>query len=318
VTRAWTPPGRPPDDTGLSRVATDSGSVALAELLAARPDEMVGPGLVERAGVTTGLLVKLLDAAIRLPVHAHPTRSFARSHLGSWFGKAEAWIVIGTRELPGEEPPHVRLGFRQEVERAELLRLVERGGRGIAEQLRVRPVHPGDAWFVPAGVPHAIGAGVFLVEVQEPSDFSIVAETAGFPIDPALAHLGLGWQLMIDAFDRRGWSDEALERLHRFVPPGQSGRHQLLVPDAEPFFRAERFVTDQTTTTDLDASFVVVVVVAGRGRLRAADATVDVRTGDTIGVPAVLAPNLVLDPDEVLEVIACRPPLPDLLEATGG
>src|SRR3954469_10367468 len=43
------------------------------------------------------VLVKLLDPAGRLPVHAHPDRAFAREHLGSAYGKTEAWIVVATR-----------------------------------------------------------------------------------------------------------------------------------------------------------------------------------------------------------------------------
>ncbi len=38
----------------------------------------------------------------------------------------------------------------------------------------------------------------------EPSDFSILAETAGLPIDREDAHPGLGWDVMLDAFDREG------------------------------------------------------------------------------------------------------------------
>jgi mannose-6-phosphate isomerase len=37
-------------------------------------------------GSSPGLLVKLLDSAERLPVHAHPSREFARRQLGSSFG----------------------------------------------------------------------------------------------------------------------------------------------------------------------------------------------------------------------------------------
>ncbi len=38
------------------------------------------------------------------------------------------------------------------------------------------PVAPGDFVFVDGGVPHAIGAGCFMVELQEPSDLMVVAE----------------------------------------------------------------------------------------------------------------------------------------------
>src|SRR5438874_2709825 len=71
-----------------------------------------------------------------------------------------------------------------------------------------RPTQPGDVWWIPPGLPHAIGAGIFMLEIEEPSDFSIVAETGGLPIDRADAHLGLGWEVTIDAFDRRAHDDE--------------------------------------------------------------------------------------------------------------
>ncbi len=38
------------------------------------------------------------------------------------------------------------------------------------------PVAPGDVLFVPAGTLHTIGAGITLIELQEPSDMSVVIE----------------------------------------------------------------------------------------------------------------------------------------------
>jgi mannose-6-phosphate isomerase len=125
--RAWTPPGASESEEGLSRLTTGDGGPTLRSLLDADPAAVAGPALVERAGVTSGVLVKLLDAAIRLPVHAHPTRAFARRHLDSFFGKAEAWMVLATREIAGLEPPNVRLGFRRDVGRDELLGWIEEG-----------------------------------------------------------------------------------------------------------------------------------------------------------------------------------------------
>ena len=40
---------------------------------------------------------------------------------------------------------------------------------------------------VPAGLPHAIDPGVFPVELQEPTDFSVLLEWEGFAPDPASA-----------------------------------------------------------------------------------------------------------------------------------
>ena len=75
------------DGSGL----TDLGPAGLLrDLVAADPEGWLGAAHVARWGASTALLVKLLDAGERLPVHLHPNRSFVSSHLGCPFGKTEA------------------------------------------------------------------------------------------------------------------------------------------------------------------------------------------------------------------------------------
>src|SRR4051794_24695153 len=93
ATRAWTPPGAAPTDEGLASAEIDGTTRRVIDLLEASPGAVGGEELAA-SGPTTGILVKLLDAGIRLPVHAHPTRAFAWERLGSAYGKAEAWIVL--------------------------------------------------------------------------------------------------------------------------------------------------------------------------------------------------------------------------------
>ena len=38
------------------------------------------------------------------------------------------------------------------------------------------PVKPGELWFVDGGIPHAIGAGCFMIELKEPSDLMVIPE----------------------------------------------------------------------------------------------------------------------------------------------
>ncbi len=122
------------------------------------------------------MLVKLLDAGQQLPVHVHPNRSFAYRHLGSRHGKTESWVVLGAR---GAEPV-VYVGWSHDVETAELSRMGGRPGRGgDAREHAPLEVEPGDAVLVPAGTAHAIGEGIFAVELQEPTDFSIMLQLQG-------------------------------------------------------------------------------------------------------------------------------------------
>jgi mannose-6-phosphate isomerase len=181
--------------------------------------------------------VKLLDPVERLPVHAHPDREFARLHLGSDYGKAEAWIVAATRNGGAD----VWLGLKHDVEPARYREWVERQDtEALLGSLHRIAVRPGDAFFVPAGVPHALGAGALIVEVQEPTDWSIMCEWQGFPVDPADAHLGLGWDsalaaLRLDAYEPApGLPDAAREFFEVDDRPEPAGRFAvLLVLDGE-------------------------------------------------------------------------------------
>ena len=70
------PDGRP---QGMSPVDLPGiGPVALGEIIAALPEEMVGARFAGRYGPITGVLVKLLSPAGQVPLHAHPTRGWAR------------------------------------------------------------------------------------------------------------------------------------------------------------------------------------------------------------------------------------------------
>jgi len=295
ATRAWTPPGATPTEEGLSSAEVGGEVRRVLDLVTADPIAVGGD--VAGDEPTTGILVKLLDAGVRLPVHAHPTRSFARERLGSVFGKAEAWIILGTREVQGEPPPHVRLGFRRTVERDELRRWIDdqRTDELLAAMVD-RPARPGDVWFVPPGLPHAIGAGVFILEVQEPTDFSIVLETAGFPIDRRDASLRLGWEIAIDAIDRRGRGEPEVSALHSSIDAG-------LPAGAASFFWARRIVVADELRLDVPARFLVGLVTAGDGTVATSGGVLAVRTGDAFAIPAAAAPASRLIAGDRLEVI---------------
>jgi mannose-6-phosphate isomerase len=314
ATRAWTAPGAPQTDEGLADAEVGGARHRIAGIVAADPGAVAGPGLAAHAA-TTGVLVKLLDAAIRLPVHAHPPREFARRHLASAFGKAEAWIVLATREIEGEPPPHVRLGFRRKVSRDELRGWIDgESSEALLDALNVRETRAGDVWFVPAGTPHAIGAGVFILEVQEPTDFSIVLETGGFPIDRDDANLRLGWDLTLDAIDRGALTDEDLDELRGADRPVLSGpgweRVALLPPAADPFFRAERIRVGRDAARPSEGDegvFAVGLMTGGAGTVRTSAGELRVARGDAFAVPAASLASLELVADEPLEVIVCRP-----------
>jgi mannose-6-phosphate isomerase len=258
----------------------------------------------EAYGEDPALLVKLLHAGERLPVHCHPDRDFARRHLGCPWGKTEAWVIVGS-DVPD---PVVHLGFREGMDPGRLAGLVEaQRVEALLAGLNTVPVAAGDTVLVPAGMPHAIGQGVLLVELQEPTDFSVLLEWKGFAIDGrAEGHLGLGFDLALGCVDRAGWSPARLDRLRGGRGPVRPGAERLFPAEADPFFRAERLRPDPAVS--LEAAFSILVVTEGSGQLETrGGGSLALGRGDTVLVPFAAGPGAVRGR---LEAVRCLPPDP--------
>jgi mannose-6-phosphate isomerase len=236
---------------GLSRL--EDGTL-LRDAIEADPDTYLGAEHVARWGSDPGLLVKLLDAGQRLPVHYHPGRPFAGEHLDLGHGKTEAWIIVDAD--PGAS---VHVGFAEDVDEATVHEWMrDQDSAAMLAAMREIPVSAGDAIFIPAGTPHAIGADILLVELQEPTDLSVVLEWTGFELTEDDSHLDLGWDRALGALDRSRWDDERLAAL----TAGGAGR-QLLGPDADAYFRAERVSGGDA----LDQGFSILIGTEGEGTL---------------------------------------------------
>lgn len=266
-------PGRDDPEEGLSRLADGR---LLRQVVEDDPNAWLGEEHVAHFGTSTGLLVKLLDSAERLPVHAHPDRAFAREAFDSPFGKTEAWIVLQTRDDEAE----VWVGLREPVEPERYLEWIEEQDVDqLLHSLNKIPVRPGDAVYVPAGVPHAIGAGVLIAELQEPTDLSLLCEWRGFPVRPEDSHLGLGWEVAVHALNL--------------------GAHEPvrdLPVEARSFFWADRLL-------EASGRFALLVVVEGEGRIDGVPA----RPGAAFAVPAAVE-GIRVEGD--LEVLRCLAPDP--------
>ncbi len=110
------------------------------------------------------LLVKIIDAHDDLSVQVHPDNDFAREY-GYPNGKTEMWVVL--KSTPDAT---LKNGFKHPVDKKEFLSKVQDGS--IMNDLRSVTVHPMDAFFIPAGRVHTIGAGMMVVEVQQTSDLT--------------------------------------------------------------------------------------------------------------------------------------------------
>jgi mannose-6-phosphate isomerase len=279
---------------------------SLAKAVAEQPDAYLGAAHQQRFGSDVAVLIKLLDAGERLPVHFHPDNAFAQSHLGSPYGKTEAWIMLETAPDAA-----VHVGFEEGVDRADVAEWVrQQNVDALLGALRRQDVRAGDTLFVPAGTPHAIGEGILLAELQQPTDFSILLEWEGFAIDgPDAGHLGLGVDRALEALDLSVWGDEQVARSTSVrAAPGRSGVELLFPEEADSFFRAERIGPVPTT---LEPSFSVLLAVDGRAELSGDGWNVDITRGDAVLVPFA-AGACVLEGDAL--ILRCLPPNPS---ATG-
>jgi mannose-6-phosphate isomerase len=290
------------ETTGLA--VTEDGRL-LRDLVEADPAAWLGaePAAAPRPGpADTGVLVKLLDAGQRLPVHAHPDRAFAASHLDCPYGKTESWFVVDAE--PGAA---VHLGWTEDVDPAELaVRRDEQDSDWMLSRMHRVPVEPGDGILVPAGQVHAIGEGVFVVEVQEPTDFSILLEWSVTTSTREESHLGLGFERAMAAVSHEALKPADLASLRRRVDPGlTTGTLTPALPSlGDTFFRLDVLAPGAEQSEPVPAGFAAVVVLEGGGALVSGAGEVPVAGGDLVAVPAAYGAWSVRGP---LHVLVARP-----------
>ena len=135
---------------------------SLCELVRENSRELLG----EQASLKQfPLLFKFLDAAELLSVQVHPNDEHAAQMNVGPHGKSEAWVIISAE--PGSK---LSVGLMPGVDR----RLFEQhlASGTVAECLNTFEARVGDVISVPAGTVHAIGGGIALAEIQQPSDIT--------------------------------------------------------------------------------------------------------------------------------------------------
>lgn len=152
IAESWEISDRP---DGMSVVANGPyQGASLRELVQTMGENLLGKG---KTAPVFPLLVKILDAKESLSVQVHPNDQTASLVQGE--PKTEMWYVLDSSLDAG-----VFAGVSENFSSDDLQK-----GR-LVEKLAFCKVLPHEAIYIPGGCIHAIGAGCFMLEVQQNSD----------------------------------------------------------------------------------------------------------------------------------------------------
>lgn len=190
----------------------------LSALIDRDPAYYLGERFTKRGKRDFGFLVKILDSSMRLHIQAHPTAEFAKKYLNSDYGKLECYIILGSRK---EVDPYIYLGFNEEISKDAWKHIIEEQDLDKMERLMVKvPVKTGEVWMIPGGVPHAIGEGITMVEVMEPSDLVVRCEFTreGIVVPEEARFMGKGLAFCLDIFDYRAYTPHEVKERFCITP----------------------------------------------------------------------------------------------------
>ncbi|MDP4277015.1 MAG: class I mannose-6-phosphate isomerase [Bacteroidota bacterium] len=277
-----------------------NGSLAgksLTELIEAWPDELMGKKVHARFGDEFPLLIKFIDAQDNLSIQVHPDDKLARSRHNS-FGKTEMWYVIGSK--PGSK---LISGFSKPIDAAEYERRI--ADSTIEEVLQHHEVKAGDVFFIPAGRVHAIGAGIFVAEIQQSSNITYRlydynrkdAQGKGRELHTELAKDAIDYQL----YDQLKTTYRSLENEAEPLvscPYFTTSRIQLKAACSQIETVVVNGIEQQvpmTETMEMDRdyssldSFVIYVCMQGEGSIEYGDGlSLPISQGESVLLPATL------------------------------
>jgi mannose-6-phosphate isomerase len=135
----------------------------LTEMIEKFGRDLVGHELKEKDVEKFPLLIKLIDANDRLSVQVHPEDEYARVNENGEYGKNEMWYIVSAK--PGAKLVY---GVNKGVTKESFAAAVE--ADSIDSCLNYMEVSTGDVVNIPAGLVHAIGAGILIAEIQQNSN----------------------------------------------------------------------------------------------------------------------------------------------------
>ena len=249
------------------------------------------------------ILVKYLDSAIRLPVQAHPTKAFSREYFNSDHGKEESWYILDTRPNAC-----VYFGFKEGITKEKFMDAIEKSetDKTVMEDLLVRhEVKKGDVIFIPANTVHAIGAGCLILEVQEPTDFTVQPERwcGDYKLSDYQMYLGLDKEISMKCFDFKTSPNSFLTPKEVYNKDGVSVE-EIINSDVTDSFSLSRINIHGGNYILADKTGIY-VIAEGEGTVTGDRYEKKVKQGDYFFLPAAAADNFSLNGNN-LTVLLCK------------
>lgn len=264
----------------------------LRDLIHHRSVELLGPAL---AGLDQfPLLVKFIDAHQVLSVQVHPDDE--RGHrLADDNGKTETWVVVAAE--PGSV---IYTGLKTGVTRSDFAEAIAAGH--VEPLLHKIAARPGDCILIPAGIVHAIGAGVMIAEIQQMSDATFrVFDWNRLGVDgkPRMLHVDA-------ALESTDFSAGPVDPLRPTPKPTPGGTIERL--SQTEFFALERLRLTGEGRIGQPDRFTLVLVLGGDVEIRTPEVTMWACFGQTILLPASLGECRVIPVGGEATLVTCHVP----------
>ena len=251
----------------------DNGALAgmtLNESLQLHP-EMLGKCGV---GSRFPLLIKFIDARQTLSVQVHPDDDYA-ARVERDSGKNEMWYIV--EAAPDAE---IVYGLRPGVTVSDFRLAVEENR--IRDVLNFHPVCAGECYYIPAGLVHAIGAGILIAEIQQNSDLTYRVydyDRVGADGKPRELHRKKACDVVVPRTQE--------EILAKRYAARREGEGEML---AHPTYFCVRHGSSAPESPYVGyvgkESFVHLLCLSGAGILSAGDSSLRISRGDSIFLPA--------------------------------
>ena len=249
--------------------------LTLNQLVAELKDQLVGKENYERFGNEFPLLIKFIDARQNLSIQVHPDDETAHRH-GKERGKTEMWYCVDVQKCKSAHS-YLYNGLKMRITPDTYKEMVEKDT--ITEALARYEVFEGDVFFIPAGRIHAIGAGCFVLEIQQTSDVTY--------------HIYDYKRQDKNGNYRELHTELAAESIDYSVLPTYRTNY-VRVKDKSmelvscPYFTTALYDLTEPMTLDYSGldSFVILMAVKGAGTIMADGEKMAFQTGDTVLLPA--------------------------------